>query len=142
MELDDWVIQAVMTLEENCGPHNYGKSDHRPVAARRLPERSFAHRLGYGGRIDLHSDGWLVDVKTKDGLDGVMLYDEHLMQLAAYRRGAGIDKARAGILFVDRNEPKAVFLEATESQLNRGLWMFDALLLYWRWRTDYDSAWT
>lgn len=104
-------------------------------------ERSFAHPLGYGGRIDLHSDNWLVDVKTKDGLGKIELYDEHLMQLAAYRRGAGIPKAKAGILFVDRNEPRAEFLEATESQLERGLWMFDSLLLYWRWRTDYDSAW-
>jgi hypothetical protein len=129
--LFEWAGAAWDEINARCGPSTEWSA-----------ERSFSHRLGYGGCIDLHRPNWLVDVKTKDGLEKVELYDEHLMQLAAYRRGAAIAKARAGILFVDRNEPKAVFLEATESQLNRGLWMFDALLLYWRWRTDYDSAWT
>lgn len=100
-------------------------------------ERSFAHTLGYGGKTDLHSDEWVIDVKTKDGdLSKVELYDEHEMQLAAYRRGLPVSKTRldrrCGILFVSRDIPVAKFVEVPEPDLVRGLFMFDALLAFWK----------
>ncbi len=108
-----------------CGPQDWS------------PERSFAHPLGYGGKTDLHSQEWVIDYKTKDGIEGSKLWDNHLMQLAAYRRGLGVNQARAGILFVERAHPSAILVEASESDLERGLGMFDALLAYWQAKTGY-----
>lgn len=97
------------------------------------PERSFAHPLGYGGKVDLHNDVWMIDYKSKDGDLPESLYPEHVMQLAAYRRGLGVHSAQCGILFVSRNEPvSAKFVIADQDELIRGLAMFDALLAYWR----------
>ena len=53
-----------------------------------IAEKSFAHPLGFGGKVDLHSPstGIIADYKTKDGdfSDGKKLaYDQH-WQLAAY----------------------------------------------------------
>ena len=98
-------------------------------------ERSFAHILGYGGKTDLHSDDWVIDVKTKDGdLSDVELYDEHKMQLASYRHGLGVTDARCGILFVNRNVPEARFIEVSADDLERGFVMFKCLLEYWKAR--------
>jgi len=97
------------------------------------PERSFACETGYGGKIDLHSDEWIIDVKTKDGdLADVDVYDEHITQLSAYRRGLNIPDARCGILFVRRDLPEAKFVEIASDDLERGLVMFNHLLGYWK----------
>lgn len=103
-------------------------------------ERSFAHALGYGGKTDLHSDEWVIDIKTKDSLDNVEIYDEHVMQLAAYRRGLGVYEARCGILFVNREAPQAMFIEAEQEYLARGLVMFDHLLGFWQAKHNYRPA--
>lgn len=101
------------------------------------PERSFAHPMGYGGKCDMHSTQWVVDIKTKDGEPPKALYDEHLMQLAAYRRGLNVPGARCGILYVQREEPAALLIEATTEELAGGLAMFDALLTYWQAKTGH-----
>lgn len=117
-------VRAAVLLA--CGPQDW------------RAERSFAHRLGYGGKLDLHSDEWVVDIKTKDGdPSGQTVYDEHLMQLAAYRRGIGAHQARCGIVFVSRDEPAAAFVEAPAGEPERGLRMFDALLSYWQAKHSY-----
>lgn len=98
------------------------------------PEHSFAHPMGFGGKADLHCDGLVLDVKTKDADDipEAKLWDEHLMQLAAYRVGLGLPNARAGIVFVSRNEPPlALVVEATPAELAQGWAMFSALLDFW-----------
>jgi hypothetical protein len=126
-EADCWPFAkaAAAELADRCGEQQW------------LPERSFSFG-GYGGKTDLHSTQWIVDVKTKDGVGrDVSLYDEHLMQLAAYRRGLGVMNARAGILFVDRETPKALLIEATPEQLAGALIMFDALLTYWQTKNNY-----
>jgi len=120
----DWVKVARDTLDAICGAQEWSA------------ERSFAHPDGFGGKTDLHSPGWLIDVKTKDG-DGGELYDEHLMQLAAYRHGLGIPAAQCGILFVNRNVPGASFVTATPEKLEGGLLMFNALLTFWQAKTGY-----
>jgi hypothetical protein len=99
-------------------------------------ERSFAHELGYGGKVDLHCAEWIIDFKTKDGVEGSKLYDEHYMQLAAYRR-ALCPNARAGILFVDRTDPICLFIEADADKMASGLAMFDSLLSFWQAKTGY-----
>ena len=103
-------------------------------------ERSFADPLGYGGKCDLHSASWVIDIKTKDGDPPRSLYDEHVMQLAAYRRGLGVPNAQCGILYVQRETPAALFVEATQDELAGGLAMFDALLAFWQAKTGHRPA--
>lgn len=127
--------------DEEFWPHVVAAKDSITAACGEQqwhPERSFAHReLGYGGKCDLHSAEWVIDVKTKDGNPPKALYDEHIMQLAAYRLGLGVKNARCGILYVQREEPAAVFVEASQKQLFDGLIMFCSLLTYWQAKTGH-----
>lgn len=109
-----------------------------------IAERSFGHELGFGGKCDLHSpdgDGIVIDIKTKDfdDITKVLWYDDHLMQLAAYRVGLGIPKARCANLFVSRTHPDiAVIKEWTEDDLQRGWEMFVALLKFWQLKNQHS----
>lgn len=122
-----WIIEVAGVLDKHCGPRKWA------------PEKSFAHPLGFGGKVDLHCADWVLDIKTKDD-DKSDIYDEHAMQLAAYRHGLGLvghSNARCGIVFVNRNEPRAQFVEVSEDKLARGWAMFEALLRYWKAKTGY-----
>lgn len=127
-EFGAWVDHVVGGIGAWFGPQAWGA------------ERSFAHPLGYGGKVDLHSPAVLLDFKSKDTLDGVRLYDEHLMQLAAYAKGLGLEKPRAGIVFVHRRIPAATCLEVSDDELVRGWKMFRSLLDYWRAANDFGGA--
>ena len=77
-----------------------------------------------------------------DGVEervGVGDLREHLMQLAAYRLGLGVT-GRCGILFVDRQEPRAKFIEADAAELDKALAMFMALLAYWQAKTGHRPS--
>lgn len=124
-DLWSYVVVAKDEIADKCGA---------PVWS---PERSFAHPLGYGGKCDLHSFEWVIDVKTKDGSPPRQLYDEHVMQLAAYRRGLLVPNARCGILYVQREIASALLVEASAEELTDGLEMFDALLTYWQAKNGY-----
>lgn len=125
----DYVKAAKTTVDETIGPQAWSC------------ERSFASPLGYGGKLDLHCDAWVVDIKTKDGIsESMTLYDEHLMQLAAYRWGVNLPDARCGILYVDRLNPGARLVEATAEDLARGWSMFNALLAYWYAKNELRMA--
>ena len=106
-----------------------------------IAERSFAHEIGFGGKIDLHSpDGVVIDVKTKDFTDPekVEAYDDHLMQLAAYRVGLGMPQARCANVFVSRSVPGLTKLvEWTPEDLDRGWLMFAALLNFWQLKNQH-----
>lgn len=101
-------------------------------------EKSFG-RNGYGGKIDMHTrdgEGVVIDFKTKEFTDGeqdkVKGYDEHVMQLAAYRMGLELPKARCANVFVSVTEPGLVLVkEWTEEELERGWAMFSSLKEYW-----------
>lgn len=105
------------------------------------PERSFAHPFGYGGKIDLAAPEAILDFKGKDGdLSDVRLYDEHLMQLGAYRHGLG-SGAPVGIVFVSRTIPGIARLMMVEPpEAERGFRMFSALLNFWQAKNDYHPA--
>jgi hypothetical protein len=98
-----------------------------------IVERSFSHELGYGGKVDLHSTkdkGIVIDIKTKDFFDKdkVEAYDEHLMQLAAYRVGLGLPEAQCANVFVSRRVAGLTkMIEWTERDLQRA---FGCLLTY------------
>jgi len=106
-------------------------------------EKSFCNELGFGGKVDLHSksgQGIVVDFKTKEFTDPntVDAYDEHAMQLAAYRVGLGIPNARCANVFISVTEPGLVkVVEWSEEKMNRAWGMFQALLTYWQVKNDH-----
>jgi len=111
-----------------------------------IAERSFGHELGFAGKCDLHAPnsviegGLVADVKTKDFSDEseVVGYDDHLMQLSAYRVGLGIPNARCANIFVSRTTPGLCkIIEWSEDDLKRGWEMFYALLQFWQLKNKY-----
>lgn len=112
------------------------------------PEKSFGHALGFGGKVDLHArnaDGVVIDFKTKeftsDQVEKVQGYDEHLMQLAAYRVGLDLPNARCANVFVSVTEPGLVVVrEWDQAELKRGWAMFEALLNYWYAKSGLERS--
>ena len=108
-----------------------------------ISERSFAHEAGFGGKCDLFCAGTLnavVDIKTKEFSDPAKVdaYDEHLMQLAAYRVGLGVPTARCANVFVSRSvEGLVVVKEWTAEDLDRGWAMFLNLLSFWQLKNQH-----
>jgi hypothetical protein len=103
-------------------------------------ERSFYHRLGFGGKCDVHKPGFVADFKTKeftaDNLPSV--YDNHAMQLAAYREGFNMPNARCAIIYVSTKIPGLTHLvEIDQDELGRGWEMFKTLLSYWKLKNNY-----
>ena len=100
-----------------------------------VAEESFAHPVGFGGKTDLHSTVFVLDFKTKefDANTKLDTYDEHHMQLAAYREGLGMPTARCAIVYVSVTVPGlAVVKEISEPDLQRGWACFQALLAFWK----------
>lgn len=105
-----------------------------------VSERSFCNEeMGYGGRVDLHApkglnfDGVVVDFKTTEkDLEKVEPFHEHEMQLAAYRFGLGIPKARCAIVFVNALTNKVKLCEIPPSDLTAGWVCFAHLLGFYR----------
>jgi len=95
-----------------------------------LPEKSFGHPLGFGGKCDLMAkSGFIVDFKTKDtDLDKVDVYFEHEMQLAAYREGLGVPTARCAIVFVNGTTNQVKLIEIEEQKLQNSWECFQHLL--------------
>jgi hypothetical protein len=106
-----------------------------------IAERAFGHNAGFGGKCDLHATNIVADVKTKDFAEGdkIDAYDEHLMQLAAYRVGLGMPDARCANVFVSRNNPGVVkIIEWSEDDLRRGWEMFFNLLTFWQLKNQHS----
>jgi hypothetical protein len=120
--LQPWVIAVEEAIHQKCGLQTW------------KAEKSYAHKFGYGCKIDLHSDAWVIDYKGKDdgAQEDLYLYDEHYMQLAACRLAAGIPHARCAIVFFGRQTPWAKLIEAEEGELGRGWDCFEALLTYYQ----------
>lgn len=112
-----------------------------------LPERSFSSPLGFGGKVDLFCEidehaplGIVLDAKTKDfgPDDKIDAYDEHLMQLAAYRHGLKLPHARCANVFVSRSHPGLVkVVEWPEDELVKGWEMFQSLLRFWKLKNNF-----
>lgn len=121
---------------EDLITENYGRKTW-------IPEMSFANELGFGGKTDLHTTaghGVVIDVKTKefDKDDKIVGYDEHLMQLAAYRMGLRLPHAECANAFVSRTVPGLVVLHKwTEEDLKKGWLMFTNLLQFWQTKNGH-----
>lgn len=110
-------------------------------------EASFAHESGFGGKCDMYArsqtdsrHGIVLDIKTKEFTDPdkVEGYDEHMMQLAAYRVGLGMPAARCANVFVSRNQPGLVkIIEWSPEDLVRGWKMFVRLLEFWQLKNNH-----
>jgi hypothetical protein len=112
-------------------------------------EVSFSSPMGFGGKVDLYTRidestplGIVLDAKTKDfgPDDKVAAYDENLMQLAAYREGLDLPKARCANVFVSRTHKGLVKIhEWSEEDLQRGWEMFQALLRFWKLKNTFGE---
>ena len=110
-------------------------------------EIAFASPLGYGGKIDLHCtpdehapQGIVIDAKTKEfgEDDAVIGYDEHLLQLAAYRHGLGMPHARCANVFASVTKPGLIkVVEWSEEELVKGWEMFQCLLRFWKLKNNF-----
>ena len=118
-----YVKGATNLILETFGPQSW------------VAERSFSHEIGFGGKCDLHCPAVVLDVKTKEfeNPKDVQVYEEHIMQLAAYRVGLGLPEARCANIFVSRSYPGVVtVIEHTEEDIKKGWEMFTCLLKYWQ----------
>jgi hypothetical protein len=117
-----------------------------------LPELSFAHFLGFGGKSDLTAkanhqfEGISIDIKTKETEDisKVDVYPEHGMQLAAYRQGFNMPKARCANVFVGYKMVNGVtqftgvkVVEHDPDDVDRYWLMFTKLLEFWQLKNNH-----
>jgi hypothetical protein len=112
-----------------------------------LTERSFSSPLGFGGKVDLYCAadwyaplGIVLDAKSKDfgPDDKIDAYDENLMQLAAYRHGLSVPRARCANVFISRTHPGLVkVVEWSEEDLEKGWEMFQSLLRFWKLKNNF-----
>jgi len=104
-------------------------------------ETSFAHGLGYGGKIDMHCDEWMVDFKTKELDSGKKpdLYDSYGVQLAAYDHGLGGGRKLLN-LFISVSSPGYV-VEHQWEERERLTDMFTTALKLWKLTKRYDASW-
>lgn len=104
-------------------------------------ERSFAHRDGFGGKVDLHSRNFVIDYKTTGKplpeKDADLKYIENAMQLAAYGVGLLLDPAfLAGNVFISTVTGEARYVQFTKAELKRGWLMFECCLKLWQLSKD------
>jgi len=82
----------------------------------------------------------VIDIKTKEFSDPskVAGYDEHMMQLAAYRVGLGLPNADCANVFVSVTVPGLVICNKwSQEDLSRGWSMFQSLLSYWQAKNQH-----
>lgn len=102
-------------------------------------EQSGSHELGFAGKVDLHAVGdkdikpVVLDFKTKEvALDKVVPYEDHIMQIAAYRELLGLSEARCAIMFINGLTNEIKLCEIEEEELQKGLKCFFHLLRYYQ----------
>lgn len=103
-------------------------------------EASFSHPLGYGGKCDLHNHIAVGDFKTKEFAEDAtkLAYDDHAIQLAAYRAGLGLGTATMFNLFISTSIPGLVRLHIWDER--NWLERFEARLNLWKVEKGYDPA--
>jgi hypothetical protein len=122
-----------------------------PGVADWVSEASFAHPMGYGGKVDLHSPstGIVVDFKGKDGdftetdkygKPKRLAWDQH-WQLAAYQVGLGLPAAPCANVFFSRTHPgKVASHKWSEEDIAEGWQTFEAALRLWVCLKKYNPA--
>jgi hypothetical protein len=128
-------------FEDYCRPAIELLGQRFGKMAQWVPEASFSHKLGFGGKCDLHMlpckdfpNGVIVDFKTKSARDfsKVKAYPEQCQQLVAYREGFGISKAECYNLFIGTNTPGELLLHEWDEAECADAWeCFQHLVGYW-----------
>ena len=96
-----------------------------------ITEKSFAYD-GFGGKVDLHCEDIVIDFKTKEVVDEKTdVYDEQLLQLAAYRVGLGIPDALCANVFVDL-QGNVKIIKHEPADIEKAWLMFTHLLAFYR----------
>lgn len=105
-------------------------------------EKSFACKLGYGGKVDLSGDEIVIDFKTtskpcdtaKD-----LVYEEHIMQLAAYSMGLfGNHDAIQANVFISTTTGNVQIVEHSWHDSYKAWQMFEHILEFWKLKNGYD----
>lgn len=100
-----------------------------------VAEHSFAHQLGFGGKVDFHTTDIVIDFKTKDFDDPKkkLWYDEHLYQLSAYRLGLNLPNAKCENWYISTSVPGLIIIkEWTPEELLKGEEVFKKVLELWK----------
>ena len=119
-----------------------GRTDYHDFCS---AEKSFAHPFGFGGKVDLHSRelNFVLDFKTKEfeDPDKIQAWDEHKIQLSAYRRGLDMpERTRLLNVFISTNTPGLV--KIVEHDFNEEQHFFDifmSLLHTWKLVKKYET---
>ena len=120
--------------------HNEIASRLDDLDAAYITEQNFVHELGFGGQVDLqiytgNDVHWIFDYKTKQTKDkfkpGKMAYMDHYVQLAAYRKGLGLGKARCANIFICLEDGQIDFHEHKAEDLKKGWNIFKRCLEIW-----------
>lgn len=128
------VGNVVECLAQNCGEQDW------------RAEKSFAHPLGFAGKVDLHCPSWVIDFKGTDkDMKSLKTWDDHAMQLAAYREGlhrkqSVIKSAKCAVVYFHRETFEARFIELDEKEVQRGWKMFESLLTFWKAQKGYEPS--
>lgn len=87
----------------------------------------------YGGKVDLHNDKYLIDIKTTDkDISTLKTWHEQHMQLAAYSNGLGGPERQCFVLYINTLTADALLLPIEQDEITTGLACFNALVEYWR----------
>ncbi len=91
-------------------------------------ELPFANDL-YGGKVDLQNNETIIDIKTTEkNLETIKTWDDHDMQLAAYRQDT---KRKCAILYINVLDATSKLLWIEEENLERGIKCFMSLVYFW-----------
>lgn len=124
-----YVRPAINALSEHIGVV--------PMLDKCEAEKSFADIDSlYGGKVDLFSRplNFIVDFKTKEFTEDTdkLAWDEHIIQLTAYKMGLGMPDARLINVFVSTSVPGLVRIVEHEDGDPRYWQIFQACLKLWR----------
>ena len=121
--------EVYVTAVMNAISEKYGEQEW-------MAEKSFAHPLGFGGKIDLASSTIVIDFKTSSFTEDkikTLGYDEHIQQLAAYATGLCIQKPILANVYVSTVTPGLVHIkEYTQEEAEWGWDCFAAILNAWK----------
>lgn len=133
--IEEWINgqQSLLWLD-HCVKLNLTLQQYGIDITKGKAEHTFASPLGYGGKLDWHSDEILIDFKTKANLSGKQLaWPEHCWQLAAYAVGLPeMRKRRLINVFIGVEDCEVRIHEWSPEDADRGWLAFECLLSFWK----------